>query len=497
MTTFFDRLADRMETITLGNWNSPGQVARVLDPNTVQTPALDVIDRQLVRVADGEITRLIITMPPQEGKSERGSRRFPTYLLKRNPELRLGLASYEFTIARRLGRAVRSDIQTHGRDLELAISRDTAAANEWTLAGHRGGVYSVGIGGALTGRPIDGLIIDDPIKDRAQAESEAYRKAVWEWWTDVARTRLSPGAFVVLILTRWHEDDLAGRLLANNVEGWELVNIPALANHDPAKGEVDLLGREPGEWLESARGRTPEQWQQIRASVGERTFASLYQGRPAPVEGDMFKRAHWVRYDQPRAVLRDDGTWHCPGADEVIQSWDMAFKDTKASDYVVGQVWARFGLDAVLLDQVRDRMSFSRTLDAVREMTSRWPQALRKLVEDKANGPAVINQLQSTVTGLVPVDPGRDSKTARAIAVTPFVESRHVLIPTERLASWVEGFVEEAAAFPNVTHDDQVDAATQALTRLLGGNRGPTQMASPAVLAGLGSIPNIPMRLPR
>jgi len=267
--------------------------------------------------------------------------------------------------------------------------------------------------------------------------------------------------------TRWHEDDLAGRLIEQDLEDWQVVNIPALADHRPERGEVDPLGREPGQWMESARGRTMEQWQKIREAVGERTFAALYQGRPAPAEGVLLKRQLWQRYDAPKAIRQPDGTMLALGADEVLQSWDMAFKDTKASDYVVGQVWGRWGNDAYLLDQVHDRLSFTATVDAVRRVTKEWPQTRLKLVEDKANGTAVIDHLRREITGLVPVQV-KDGKYARAVAVSPFIESRHVFLPADTLATWAQALIDESAAFPNSQHDDQVDAMTQALDRLLG-----------------------------
>lgn len=474
----------------VADYTSPLALRRGLDPRTVVTPALQLIDDLLMDVLAGAIERLIIDVPPQEGKSTLVGRGFPCYVLKDNPDTRIVSASYEQRLANRNGRAVRNDI-TSNPQLGLRVAADTSAAHEWGIADHEGGMYAVGMGGQLTGRPADLLLIDDPVKDRAQAESEAYRNGAWEWWTDTARPRLAPGAAVVLIMTRWHEDDLAGRLIARSDEEWTVVNIPALADHDPHKGETDALSRQPGEWLESARRRTSKQWEATRAAVGERTFASLYQGRPAPVEGDLFKRSQWGRYDSPRAALQDDGTWSAPAADEVIQSWDMAFKDTKASDYVVGQVWARYGNDAYLLDQIRERMSFTATCAALVELTRKWPQARAKLVEDKANGSAVINQLKSTVTGLIPINPGSDSKYVRALAISPFVESGHVYLPTERLASWAAGFIEEAAAFPNSVHDDQVDAATQAVTRLLGRPHGPVDVATAANYRSAARMPRV------
>lgn len=448
-------------------WASPGELAAGLDSKTRQTPALDLIDAELVRLADTPDGRLILSMPPQEGKSQRTSRRFPLWVLTQNPDTRVAIASYEHGVARRWGRAIRDDIVTHGDKLGLAVRDDLSAQHEWQLAGHEGGVYAAGIGGALTGRPVDLMVIDDPIKDRAQADSAVFRERAWDWWTDVAATRLAPGAPVVLILTRWHEQDLAGRLLAaEDGHLWRVVNIPAQADHDPGKGQADPLGREPGEFMVSARGRTREQWEAIKVRSGSRTWASLYQGRPAPAAGDIFLRGWWKEYTSPRWVVRPDGSHWAPGADEVAMSWDMAFKDTDASDYVVGQVWARYGLEVFLLDQVHDRLSFVDTCKALRALSAKWPQATLKLVEDKANGTAVINSLSKQVAGLNPVEPD-GSKEARARAVTPFIESGSVWLPAPELCPWVAGFIDEHAGFPNGSHDDQVDACTQAINRLL------------------------------
>jgi predicted phage terminase large subunit-like protein len=449
---------------------APGDLARAIDPRTVTTPALRLLDQHLVDVAEGRTKRLTWSMPPQEGKSQRVSRTFPAWLLNRDPDLRIAIASYELGTARRWGRAIRNDITSHGDKLGIRVRQDTSAAHEWQLDGHRGGVYSVGIGGALTGRPVDVLIIDDPIKGRAEAESPVYRERCWDFWTDTARTRLAPDAVVILVLTRWHEDDLAGRLLTGpSATEWTYVNVPAQAESDD-----DPLGRPPGEYLLSARGRTTADWEGTKRDVGARTWAALYQGRPAPAEGGLFKRAHWRWYTAPKAYANPDGTMTVVGADEVIQSWDLAFKDTKTADFVVGQVWARYGAQVYLLDQICERLDFPATCRAVTALSAKWPQAHAKLVEDKANGPAVIAQLQATVPGLIPVTP-KDSKYARASAVSPFVESGNVYLPDPAIAPWIDTYVVEHSAFPNGAHDDQVDATTQALLRLLGGQSGAEQ----------------------
>lgn len=397
--------------------------------------------------------------------SQRVSRWFPLWMLLRNPDLRIVIASYELRSARRWGRAIRNEIKSHP-ELGLRVKQDTSAAHEWELEGHRGGVYCVGVGGALTGRPADLVIIDDPVKGRKEADSEVYREGQKDWWQETLNARLGETTPVVLIMTRWHEDDLAGWLQAEHPDTWRVVNVPALADHDPAKGETDPLGREPGEWLISARGRTVAGWQERRRNFGARGFEALCQGHPGPADGTVFKLGWWRFYTAPQWVEQDDSTMRTAGFDELIQSWDMAFKATTDTDYVVGQVWARRGANAYLLDQVRDRMDFPTTCRAVTVLSVRWPQAHAKLVEEKANGAAVIAQLQNTIPGLIAITP-KESKEARASAVSPFAESGNVFLPDVKLAPWVAGFLAECTSFPHGAHDDQVDALSQALDRML------------------------------
>lgn len=221
-------------------WPTPGALAVALDRRIRQTGALELIDRALVELVDTPDGRLIISMPPQEGKSQRAVRAFVLWALLRAHHLRIAVVSYEANVARRWGRAIRDDIVVNPH-LGLEVRPDVAAQNEWQLAGHDGGVFTTGVGGPLTGRPVDLLVIDDPVKDRETADSETYRERAWTWWTDTAAARLAPGAPVVLIMTRWHEDDLAGRLLAADAagegEGWTVLNIPAEADHHPERGD--------------------------------------------------------------------------------------------------------------------------------------------------------------------------------------------------------------------------------------------------------------------
>ena len=465
--SFLEAAARRFEPPPPPRWPTPADMAVELDPKFHRTPALDVINDAITRALTTPDARLIISMPPQEGKSTLATKWAPTWVLTDRPDTRIVVASYAATVARRMGRLIRGEIGTHGHQLGISVADDVAAQHEFQIADHLGGVYAVGIGGGLTSRPADVLIIDDPLKDRIEADSEVFRDRAWDWWTDVASARLAPGAPVIVILTRWHHDDLAGRLLAaEDGHLWSVVNIPAQADHSPENGETDILGRQPGEYMISARGRTREQWERRKVQAGPRTWAALYQGRPSPLAGDLFPE-QWARYEQPLWIDRPGGVRWVPGDGvEVVQSWDLAFKDTKSSDYVVGQVWLRLGVDAYLLDQVRARLSFTATLDAIKAMTARWPQAVAKFVEDKANGPAVINALGRTVPGLIPIEP-EGSKYARANAVSPLVHSRNVHLPTADLLPNVEELLEEARAFPNGAHDDTIDAFSQAINRLL------------------------------
>jgi predicted phage terminase large subunit-like protein len=446
---------------------SPGALAKSLWPKTVQTPALDAIDEFLLRAAATPDFRGIITMPPQEGKSTRVALDFPIWWLLSHPDDKVVVASYSAGLATRNGKAIRRGIQ-HNPDLGIRLEPGSEAAGDWTLLGYRGGVFSIGIGGGLTGRAADILIIDDPIKDRKEADSEVFRENVWEWWREVGLSRLAPGAPVVLILTRWHEDDLAGRLLDEDDSEWVVLNIPAQADHDPAKGQTDVLGREPGEYMVSARGRTPAQWAARQKAVGSRAWNAQYQGAPSPAAGGILHGDWWQLYARPMWLERTDGSCvvavEGTGDAEIIQSWDFTFKDTKGSDWVVGQVWLRIGVHAYLLDQVRGRWTFSESCKQMVTLSAKWPQAVAKLVEDKANGPAILNALRAYLPGMIPIEP-EGSKYARASAVAPLVESKNVHLYAA--APYVQGFIEECKSFPNAKHDDQVDAFSQAIHRLL------------------------------
>jgi predicted phage terminase large subunit-like protein len=392
----------------------------------------------------------MVFMPPRHGKSEFISRYSTAWILGKFPDTRIILASYEADFAATWGRKSRDLLEEHGPSLfGIRVSGKSSAANRWDIEGHEGGMVTAGVNGPITGKGADIGIIDDPVKNDQEAMSVTYQERTYEWYKSTFRTRLQRDGAIILIMTRWNENDLAGKLLAaqeEDGEKWEVVNLPAIAE------EGDLLGRDPGQPL-CPDLFTIEALRSIEKAVGSFWWASLYQQRPSPAEGGILKRNWWQYYRQTPDRF-----------DEVIQSWDMAFKDTKTADFVVGQVWGRKGADKYLLDQVRDRMDFPATVQAVRSLSAKWPQARNKLVEDKANGPAVIATLKNEIPGLIAVNP-EGGKVVRAQAASPDIEAGNVYLPDPSVAPWVHDFIEECAAFPNGANDDQVDAMTQALIR--------------------------------
>lgn len=403
----------------------------------------EMIAAKLEAVERGEINRLIIVMPPRHGKTEVASIRFPAWYLGRHPDHRVIGASYAASLAYRISRHTRNIIASPEWPYRsVALADDLTSVQQWDLAGRRGGYVAAGVGGGITGHGANCLIIDDALRNQEDADSAIVREHIWDWYTSTAYTRLEAGGAVVVIGTRWHHDDLIGRLLRAANEGgdrFDLLHLPALS--------ADGAALWPERFDEEALGR-------IKVAVGSRVFSALYQGQPSNDIGAILQRHWWRRYTEVPHHL-----------EHVIQSWDLAITDTAGGSYVVGQVWGKSGADSYLLDQVRGRMDFPATLEAMRLVTRRWPAALTKLVENKANGPAVIATLRREIPGIVAVEP-QGSKTARASAVSGVVEAGNVHLPVPLLAGWVDDLVEELTTFPTGTHDDQVDALSQALIHL-------------------------------
>ena len=298
-----------------------------------------------------------------------------------------------------------------------------------------------------------------------------------DWYTTTLRPRVAPWAPVILTTTRWGDNDLAGQLIekttqdksagVKDFDDWEVVNISAQADHDPSKGETDLLGRQPGEFMLSARGRTQAEWEATKNATPPRFWATMYQGNPTPQSGTILKRHHWRRYDTVMWSRNPDGTFDVPGY-TLDQSWDMTFKETKGTDYVVGGLWAKKGSNSYLIWVIRARLDFAATIDAFNRMVHLFPNARAKLIESAANGPAVMSTLKNKVPGMIDVPTRGESKTSRALAGSDYLEAGNFWIPTAHVASatpelaWdSEEFIDECTAFPHGTHDDQVDMWSQ------------------------------------
>lgn len=287
------------------------------------------------------------------------------------------------------------------------------------------------------------LIIDDPLKDRAAANSLTIRNSLWDWYTSTAYTRLSSGGGVIVMCTRWHQDDLIGRLLAEHAEPWHVINYPAIAEHDEPH-------RKAGEALHPERFDL-EALNRIKVNIGSHDWAALYQQHPLPEGGALFKDEWLKTYDAKTLP---------PKFDSLLGSWDMTFKDSAGGDFVVGTVWGTKGAEYYLLDLVRGQWDFVKTLEMFEQLQLKWPKVSRWLIEDKANGSAVISTIKKSISGVLPITP-TESKLARASAVTPLFEAGNVYIPAN--ASWVADYRAELLSFPSGAHDDCVDSTSQAL----------------------------------
>lgn len=389
---------------------------------------------------------IALNMPPRHSKSMTITETLPSYYLGKFPEDRIIEISYNDTFARKFGKKNKEKVKQHGKELfGVEIAKDSAAADEWTLDNNIGGMISRGVLAGITGQGADLMIIDDPIKNREEADSETHRDKIWDEWIDSFSSRLHPAAIVILILTRWHEDDLQGRLL--NPEygkplNWQVYNFPLEAE------ENDILGRQVGEplWSERYGKNFIEERKRYPSS-----FNSLYQGRPTAQEGNMVKRDWWKKYDT------------LPHLPRIIISVDATFKDSDSSDYVSIQAWGKSGVNAFLLDRIKARMDFPTTLVQIKEMKKRYPKSSGIYIEDKANGSAIISMLRNKLPGIIPVNP-KGSKQARVSAVSDYIRAGNVWLP--RNEPWTEEYIDEWSAFPRGKHDDDVDGGSQALNKL-------------------------------
>ncbi|WP_368658669.1 phage terminase large subunit [Metabacillus halosaccharovorans] len=391
---------------------------------------------------------ITLSIPPRHSKSMTTTETYPSYYLGHFPNDRVILGGYGTDFAKTFGKKNKQKIDEYGKKLfDIEISKDSSSATDWDLKGTRGGTISRGITAGVTGVGADLMIIDDPIKTREEADSEVYRNKVWSEWIDSFSTRLHPGAIVIIIMTRWHENDLVGRLLDSEYGEplpWRVINLPM-----EAEDNDDALGRKIGDplWPE----RYGKDFIQTRKQMSPQSFNALYQGRPTSQEGNLVKREWWKKYsDLP----------HIP---RKIMSVDATFKDSETSDYVSIQVWGKSGVNAYLIDRHKARMDFPTTLKKILEIKAKHSDISGIFIEDKANGSAIISMLRNKMPGVIPVNPN-GGKVARVNAISDYIQAGNVWLPKNE--PWVEEFIEEWAAFPRGKNDDDVDSASQALNKL-------------------------------
>jgi predicted phage terminase large subunit-like protein len=455
----------------------------IVEPSAPFVPGwhIDAIIEHLEAVTRGHIANLLVNVPPRHMKSLLVSVFWPAWEWTRWPERRWLYSSYGAQLSIRDSIKCRRLIesawyQQHWRHrFALTSDQNTKGRFDNDRSGYR---LSTSVTGSATGEGGDRIVCDDP-NNVNEVESDSVRKATNDWFDVVMSTRVNDPktAAKVVVMQRCHEQDLSGHLLEQS--GWEHLCLPAEyegSSRSTSIGFVDRR-RDHGELLWPDRFGAAE-IDSLKRSLGSYAAAGQLQQRPAPAGGGIVKD-HWWRYWKPRGVTLPPITTRMPDGsvaqieaievpesfEMLLQSWDMAFKDLSTSDYVVGQVWAQRGADRFLLDQIRERLDFPATLGAVRRLTLKWPRATTKLVEDKANGTAVIATLKHEISGLIQVNP-EGGKEARAAAVSPQIEAGNVYVPHPSYVTWVNAYLAEWAAFPRGAHDDQVDATTQALNRL-------------------------------
>jgi predicted phage terminase large subunit-like protein len=406
-------------------------------------------------VINGRNPHLMVFAPPRSGKTEIVSRHFPAWAFGKNPNIDIIGTSYAASLAeancRDVQRIMDSDVylkifpksSMNAKNVRTVSGSALRNSETFEIVGHRGIYRAAGVGGGITGKGFSIGCCDDPFKDHEEAYSKTIRDKVYDWYKTTFYTRKSPRSGVIIINTRWHEDDLCGRLLADDPKKWKVVSYKAIA-------EEDETHRKKGEALHPERYPI-ETLLEFKKTLGSRFFAAMYQQSPVPAEGSIINRT-WFKYYK---VL--------PLYDEMILSWDMAFKDSDNSDFVVGQCWARAGSLYYLVDQVRARMGFSATVEALKMMCKKYPKANAKLVEDKANGSAIIDHLKKEITGLIPIVP-KESKLARLASVSPMFEAGNVFLPEAE--EWCHDYTVELTTFPSGAHDDQVDSTSMALCYL-------------------------------
>lgn len=415
-------------------------------------------------VANGEINRVIVAMPPGHGKSTMTSHYFPTWFLGRFPTQKLLVCSYEGHFAANWGRHCRDTLAEYGSDIYGVSVNPNSQRSDWWETTQGGIMYSSGVGGAITGKRLNGIVIDDPFKSNEDANSETQRQKKWDWFCSTAYTRLEPGGFVIIVMTRWHEEDIAGRCITEMEKGtgdkYTVINLPALALDD----DDDPLGRKPGEALWPTRFSADDLARTQRV-VGSYWWQAMYQGDPQTPGGEVFKR-EWFKYYQHSDkeehlsfTFENDRTIEIDSRAGIrYMTVDLAASLKDEANFTVLMVWVRLlhlGKPIyALLDVVRARMDGPTILANLKSTCKKWKCRVVG-IESVGFQLALCQIAQKQGLPVREMLPDKD-KLSRALAATPAFERGEVWFPGN--APWLATLEHEMLGFPHGAKDDQVDA---------------------------------------
>ena len=415
-------------------------------PDFIEGSHHKIMAEKFNKVATGDLKRIVINMAPRHTKSEFASYLLPSWMIGKNPKLKIIQATHTTELAVRFGRKAKNliDSQEYQKIFQTKLREDSKAAGRWET--NEGGEYfAAGVGGSITGRGADLLIIDDPHSEQDALNTNALERT-WEWYTSGPRQRLQPGGIIVVVMTRWNTKDLTGKLInaqkESKADQWEVIEFPAiLPNEKPLWPEYWKL-----EELEGVKAGLP---------IGK--WNAQYQQNPTAEEGSIIKREWWNLWDKDLPPL-----YH------VIQSYDTAFLKKETADYSAITTWGVFyptedsGPNLILLDVVKDRFEFPELRRVALEQYNYWkPESV--IVEGKASGMPLTFELRKQGIPVINYTPSRgNDKHARVNAVAPLFESGQVWATDDKFA---EEVIEECAAFPYGDHDDLVDSMTQAVMR--------------------------------
>lgn len=486
----------------------------IVEPGAQFLPGIhiDAITEHLQACAEGQISKLLINVQPRSGKSTIVSVLYPAWLWIRWPTERMLFGSYALTLAMSDSTKTRRMVKTEWYQkrwphVVLTDDQDTKSAFENTHTGKR---QITSVGGPTTGLGGTHLILDDP-HNAQQAESAIVRETTIQWVREAWSTRMNPGRGVqIVVMQRLHQNDVSGYYLSEG--GWDHLCLPTEYEGEKKVTSIGWVDprTQPGDLLWPERFATPrgqKDLASLKKTLGSVGVAGQLQQRPVPRGGSTFKR-EWLRFwfhddgpsPDPVCYPKPDGTFfECEqkvlgqlNFGTLLHSWDLAFKGGEKNDFVVGQTWARGHKDRkadhYLLDQIRGNFDFVETVAEVRKLAGRWEPGTI-LVEEKANGAAVISSLKGEVPSIVPVNP-QGGKQSRASAIAPMFEAGNIWLPHPRMPGyeWVQAYIDELTMFPRGANDDQVDATTQALIRMRSKVIEDIDMA-PSIAAGSRASP--------